>query len=151
MAMSANDRSRRIVNADGLVLGRLASKVAKMLLKGEEVIIVNAEKAIITGNRDDVFAKYKQRTELRTRTNPRRGPFYPRRSDELVRRTIRGMLPWKTHRGRMAFKRLRVYVGLPKEFEGADLETISEAHMSRLATPKYVRVGEVARFLGGKM
>ncbi|ACS34466.1 50S ribosomal protein L13 [Thermococcus gammatolerans] len=140
----------RIINAEGLILGRLASKVAKMLLEGEEVVIVNAEKAIITGNREDIFAKYKQRTELRTRTNPRRGPFYPKRSDEIVRRTVRGMLPWKTDRGRKAFKRLKVYVGVPKEFEGKELETISEAHMSRLATPKYVTVGEVAKFLGGK-
>ena len=140
----------RIINAEGLILGRLASKVAKMLLEGEEVVIVNAEKAIITGNREDIFAKYKQRTELRTRTNPRKGPFYPKRSDEIVRRTVRGMLPWKTDRGRKAFKRLKVYVGVPKEFEGKEFETISEAHMSRLATPKYVTVGEVARFLGGK-
>lgn len=140
----------RIINAEGLILGRLASKVAKMLLEGEEVVIVNAEKAVITGNREDIFAKYKQRTELRTRTNPRRGPFYPKRSDEIVRRTVRGMLPWKTDRGRKAFRRLKVYVGVPKEFEGKELETISEAHMSRLATPKYVTVGEVAKFLGGK-
>lgn len=140
----------RIINADGLILGRLASKVAKMLLEGEEVIIVNAEKAIITGNREFIFEKYKQRTELRTRTNPRKGPFYPKRSDEIVRRTIRGMLPWKTDRGRKAFKRLKVYAGIPKEFEDKELETIAEAHMSRLKTPKYVTVGEVAKFLGGK-
>ncbi|CAD5243624.1 50S ribosomal protein L13 [Thermococcus camini] len=140
----------RIINAEGLILGRLASKVAKMLLEGEEIVIVNAEKAIITGNREDIFAKYKQRTELRTRTNPRKGPFYPKRSDEIVRRTVRGMLPWKTDRGRKAFKRLKVYVGVPKEFEGRELETISETHSSRIATPKYVTVGEVAKFLGGK-
>lgn len=140
----------RIINAEGLILGRLASKVARMLLEGEEVVIVNADKAIITGNRDDIFAKFKQRTELRTRTNPRRGPFYPKRSDEIVRRTIRGMLPWKTNRGRRAFKKLRVYAGIPREFEGREFETIVEAHMARLATPKYVTVGEVARFLGGK-
>ncbi|WP_297490964.1 50S ribosomal protein L13 [Thermococcus sp.] len=141
----------RVINAEGLILGRLASKVAKMLLEGEEVVIVNADKAVITGNREDVFAKYKRRTTLRTRTNPRRGPFYPKRSDEIVRRTIRGMLPWKTDKGRKAFGRLRVYAGVPKEFEGKNLESISEAHMSRLATPKYVTVGEVAKFLGGKV
>ena len=140
----------RIINAEGLILGRLASKVAKMLLEGEEIIIVNAEKAIITGNREFIFEKYKQRTEFRTRTNPRKGPFYPKRSDELVRRTIRGMLPWKTERGRKAFKRLKVYAGVPKEFEGKEFETIIEAHMSRIKTPKYVTVGEVAKFLGGK-
>lgn len=99
----------RIINADGLILGRLASRVAKMLLEGEEVVIVNAEKAVITGNREVIFSKYKQRTGLRTLTNPRRGPFYPKRSDEIVRRTIRGMLPWKTDRGR---KRLQETEGL---------------------------------------
>ncbi len=140
----------RIINAEGLILGRLASKVAKMLLEGEEVVIVNADKAIITGNREDIFAKYKQRTELRTRTNPRRGPFYPKRSDEIVRRTIRGMLPWKTDRGRKAYRRLKVYAGIPREFQGKEFETIIEADASRIATPKYVTVGEVAKFLGGK-
>ncbi|HDG63839.1 MAG: 50S ribosomal protein L13 [Thermococcus sp.] len=140
----------RIINAEGLILGRLASKIAKMLLEGEEVVIINAEKAIITGNREFIFEKYKQRTELRTRTNPRKGPFYPKRSDEIVRRTIRGMLPWKTDRGRKAFKRLKVYAGVPKEFEEKEFETIVEAHMSRIKTPKYVTVGEVAKFLGGK-
>ncbi|WP_297519154.1 50S ribosomal protein L13 [Thermococcus sp.] len=140
----------RIINAEGLILGRLASKVAKMLLEGEEVVIVNADKAIITGNREDIFAKYKQRTELRTRTNPRRGPFYPKRSDEIVRRTVRGMLPWKTDRGRKAYRRLKVYAGIPREFQGKEFETIIEADASRIATPKYVTVGEVAKFLGGK-
>ncbi|NJF25344.1 50S ribosomal protein L13 [Thermococcus sp. Bubb.Bath] len=141
----------RIINAEGLILGRLASKVAKMLLEGEEVIIVNADKAVITGNREDIFAKYKQRTELRTRSNPRKGPFYPKRSDEIVRRTVRGMLPWKTDRGRRAFRRLKVYAGVPKEFEGREFETVVEAHSSRVGTPKYVTVGEVAKFLGGKI
>ncbi|HII67074.1 MAG TPA: 50S ribosomal protein L13 [Thermococcaceae archaeon] len=140
----------RIINAEGLILGRLATKVAKMLLEGEEIVIINAEKAIITGNREFIFEKYKQRTELRTRTNPRKGPFYPKRSDEIVRRTIRGMLPWKTDRGRKAFKRLKVYAGVPKEFEEKEFETIVEAHVSRVKTPKYVTVGEVAKFLGGK-
>ncbi|WP_048149388.1 50S ribosomal protein L13 [Palaeococcus ferrophilus] len=140
----------RIINADGLILGRMASKVAKMLLEGEEVVIVNAEKAIITGNREYIFAKYKQKTLFRSISNPRRGPFYPKRSDEIVRRTVRGMLPWKKDKGRKAFRKLKVYAGIPKEFEGKELETISEAHISRLATPKFVTVGEVAKFLGGK-
>ncbi|WP_297419981.1 50S ribosomal protein L13 [Thermococcus sp.] len=140
----------RIINAEGLILGRLASKVAKMLLEGEEIVIVNADKAIITGNREDIFAKYKQRTGLKTRSNPRRGPFYPKRSDEIVRRTIRGMLPWKTDRGRKAYRRLKVYAGIPREFQDGAFETIIEADASRIATPKYVTVGEIAKFLGGK-
>ena len=60
------------------------------------------------------------------------------------------MLPWKTDRGRKAYRRLRVYAGVPRDFEGKEFETIIEADASRLATPKYVTVGEVAKFLGGK-
>lgn len=54
-----------IVDATGLVLGRLASVAAKSLLAGEEVKIVNAEKALITGSRDFIFK------DLRTKPGPR--------------------------------------------------------------------------------
>ncbi|MCD6559746.1 MAG: 50S ribosomal protein L13 [Palaeococcus sp.] len=140
----------RIINAEGLILGRMASKVAKMLLEGEEIVIVNADKAIITGNKEYIFEKYKRRTNFRSISNPQKGPFYPKRSDEIVRRTVRGMLPWKKDKGRKAFRHLKVYAGVPKEFEGKEFETISEAHISRLKVPKFVKVGDVAKYLGGK-
>jgi large subunit ribosomal protein L13 len=134
------------IDADGNVMGRLSTKVAERLLKGEEIIIVNAENAIITGKRDMVFWEYKQKKD---RGKIMRGPFYPRRADLILKRTVKGMLPFKTSTGREAYRRLKVYVGVPKEYATAQLEKIDVAIRPR--TEKYVRLGEVSAYLGSKV
>ena len=89
-----------IIDGEGLVLGRLASKVSKILLAGESVDILNAEKIIISGNRDWAYYKYKQRIDRASISNPRdMGPKYPRRPDDIFRRTVRGMIPYKQPKG----------------------------------------------------
>ena len=92
-----------IIDGEGLILGRLASVVSKKLLDGEEIAILNAEKIIISGTKDWAYAKYKQRIDRASISNPRRmGPKYPRRPDDIFRRTVRGMLPYKQAKGRDA-------------------------------------------------
>lgn len=136
-----------IINGDGLLLGRMASIVAKRALNGESIAIVNAEKAIISGSRARVLSQYGQK---RSRGSREGGPFFPRRPDHIVRRTIRGMLPYKRPAGMEAFKRIRVYVGVPSDLAGSPMETLEEAHMNRLNSPKIVTVGAVSTFLGAK-
>jgi large subunit ribosomal protein L13 len=131
-----------IIDADGAVLGRLGTYVAKRLLGGEEIAIVNSEKAIITGKKPVVKEHYKQKRELGTY---RKGPFFPRMPDQFVKRTIRGMIPYQTPHGRIAFKRLKCYIGIPKEFEGQTRETIEDA---KKRPAEYVTVGELSRSLG---
>ena len=92
----------KVYDADGMVIGRLASKVAKAALLGDRVVIVNAEKAIITGARRTVIEAYKEKFNIRTSYNPRKGPFHHRRPDKLVRRIVRGMLPYPKPRGKAA-------------------------------------------------
>ena len=104
----------KLINAEGLVVGRLASNVAKQILNGEEVIIVNAEKALISGSRKAILTEYQGRRKL---THARKGPHYPRMPDRILKRTVRGMIPYQTPRGRTAYKNLKVYIGVPKEFE----------------------------------
>ncbi|ABR54541.1 ribosomal protein L13 [Methanococcus vannielii SB] len=134
-----------VVNAENAVVGRLASYVAKVALSGEEVTIVNAEKAIITGNRDFIFQKYTQLRERKSISNPNRmGPKFPRRPDAIIRRIIRGMLPYKKDRGVNAFKSIKVEVGVP---EGISID-ISLG--SAPNTIKYVTVGELSQYLGAK-
>jgi large subunit ribosomal protein L13 len=135
-----------VIDADGHIMGRLSSKVAERLLKGEEVIIVNAERAIITGKREMVFAEYKQRKD---RGKIMRGPFYPRRADLILKKSVKGMIPFKTSTGREAYKRLKVYVGIPKEYSSAKLEKVEVAIRPR--TDKYVRLGDVSAYLGSKV
>jgi len=136
-----------VVDADGLLLGRLASIVARRTLAGEEIAIVNAEKAVISGTRVRVLANYNQK---RQRGSKEGGPFFPRRPDHIMKRTIRGMLPYKRERGIEAFKRVKVYVGVPSEFAEAERETIAQADMNRLSAPRYVTLGAVSTFLGAK-
>lgn len=136
-----------VINGEGLLLGRLASIVAKKALNGESIAIVNAEKAIISGSRARVLSNYGHK---RSRGSREGGPFFPRRPDHIVRRTIRGMLPYKRPSGMEAFKRVKVYVGIPNELDGREMTTIDEAHMNRLNNPQFVTVGAVSTFLGAK-
>lgn len=133
-----------IIDATELILGRVASTVAKRLLQGETIVIVNAEKAAISGRRLSVVEEKKALLEV---GHPGKGPLHPRRPDQIVRRTVRGMLPWKNPKGKEAYKRLRAYIGVPDEFRGKETQTIPEANAQRLKCP-YIRVEELAKRIG---
>jgi large subunit ribosomal protein L13 len=136
-----------IINAENKILGRLATFAAKKALLGEEVAIVNSNKAIITGNKASIFKHYKRKFDLGTH----KGPIIHRSSDKIVKRTIRGMLPYKQAKGAEAYKRIKCYIGLPKEFEGKELVDLKDADISRMNNLKYVAVETVSKFLGGKL
>ena len=140
--MSSNNTI--IVDAKGLILGRLASNVAKLLLQGETVIILNAEKAAISGKKQQIVQEAKAFLEV---GHPRKGPLHPRRPDKIVSRTVRGMLPRRKPKGVAAYKRLRVYLGAPLEFEDKKIQTIPEASADKLKPP-YITVGELAKEIG---
>jgi len=133
-----------IIDATGLILGRAASTVAKRLLQGETIIIVNAEKAAISGRRLSIVREAKKFLEI---GHPGKGPLHRRRPDQIVRRTVRGMLPWKKPKGKQAYKRLRVFLGVPEEYKGKETQTIPEANAQKLRCP-YIRVEELARRIG---
>jgi len=133
-----------IIDAKGLILGRMSSIIAKRLLQGESVVVLNAEKAAISGKRLQIVKEAKTFLEV---GHPRKGPYHPRRPDKIVRRTVRGMLPWRKAKGRQAYKRLKVYLGAPKEFDGKEIQTILDASAEKLKSP-YITVGELAKEIG---
>lgn len=133
-----------IINADGLILGRMASIIAKRLLKGEKIAVVNAEKAVISGKRKSKIAEAKKFLEV---GHPGKGPFHFRKPDRILRRTLRGMLPYRQPKGKQAYKRLRVFIGIPDELKGVDMETIREAKAEKL-TCSYFTLGEFAKEIG---
>ncbi|HDJ21999.1 MAG TPA: 50S ribosomal protein L13 [Candidatus Bathyarchaeota archaeon] len=139
-------RGRTVIDGNGLILGRMASIVSKRLLAGEAIDIVNAEKVVVSGKRLMVIKKKKEFLEV---GGHGRGPIHYRQPHRMVRRSIRGMLPYRKTHGREAFKRLRVFVGVPEELEGCPMETLEEAHKDRLGN-KYVTVGEIAENIGWK-
>lgn len=132
-----------VVDADGLIMGRLCTHVAKRLLNGEEMMIVNAEKVLVSGNKVQILGHYKHRRERGTMTH---GPFYPRTADKILKRTVRGMLEHKKPSGRAAYRRLKVYVGVPRELRSEKLEKLESARKPQMA--KYVSLGEIAKELG---
>lgn len=134
-----------IIDATDATLGRLSTNAAKRLLKGEEIAIVNSEKAIISGKKRKIKETYMQKRELGTY---RKGPFYPRMPDKIVKRTIRGMMPYQRPHGRTAYKRLKCYIGIPKEFEGGKFEKINEANKNPI---DFITIEELSRFLGAKI
>lgn len=138
---------KMIINADNLILGRMATISAKKALMGENVDIVNCEKAVITGNKREVLEKFKERNK---RGIPAKGPFYPKRADMFVRRSIRGMLPYKQEKGRKAFKKIMCYVGVPEKFKDKNIETIKKADFSKMPVLKYIRVGRICKELKNK-
>jgi len=134
-----------VIDADGLVVGRLSTHVAKRLLKGEEITVVNADKAIITGERYAILDEFMAR---RARGSERKGPYYPKMPDRILRRAIRGMLPRKHSRGRNALHRLEVYIGIPANLAEAKPETIPGA---KKLPQRFMQLGELSRILGAKI
>jgi len=135
----------KIIDADGAILGRMCTSIAKMLLENESIAIVNAEKAIISGKKSTIKNRYKQKRDVGTY---RKGPFFPRMPDRLVKRTIRGMIPYQTPHGREAFKRLKCYIGVPKEFEGSNFEKIGFAEKK---PAEFMTVKDLSKALGAKI
>lgn len=106
----------KIIDGKNAVLGRLASYVAKQLLRGEEIVIVNCEDVIITGSKKDIKENFEEKR--RKVGSGQKGPKYPRTKDRIVKRVIRGMLPnHRKGRGKQAYKRVKCYVGVPKQFQ----------------------------------
>jgi large subunit ribosomal protein L13 len=134
-----------IINAEGALLGRLSTITAKRLINGEEIAVINSEKAIISGKKFSIKQRYKQKIEVGTY---RKGPYFPRMPDRIVKRTIRGMIPYQKPQGRAAFKRLKCYIGVPKEFEGKKTENIKEAKKKPV---DFITIEELSRFLGAKV
>jgi len=133
-----------VIDASGLILGRMASILAKRLLNGEKVTVVNAEKAVISGKRKNTIEEARKFLEI---GHPGKGPYHPRRPDRIVRRTIRGMLPRRKPKGQQAYKRLRVYIGVPEDLKERKMETISGIDSRRLRCP-YINVSDLAREIG---
>lgn len=133
----------KVIDADGLVLGRMATAVAKRLLQGEEIHIVNAEKAVITGDPEATVRNWEFKRNVGTR---RKGPFYPRMPDRMVKRTVRGMLPYREPRGRKAYRALRCYIGVPREHAGKPSEKPEGARFRHQC--RYITIGDLAKELG---
>jgi len=142
-------RNEILVDATGCIAGRMCSHVSKLLLKGNRVTIVNSEKAMLSGNRYKTIDLYKEFLEINSVTNPIHGPFHPRRPDTILTKMVRGMVPKTKTSGIEAFRRLRVYIGIPDQFMNKKAESFEDSKITR-PPAKYISVGDVAKQIGWK-
>ena len=135
----------KVYDAEKQILGRMASVVAKELLNGEKIVVVNCEKSVLAGNWKSKKEFYGNRYE---RGDANHGPFFPKQPEGIFRRTVRGMLPWDKTRGKNAYRNLRVYVGVPSEIKDT-AQKIAAANSDKM-TSKLVTLGSLSLMIGAK-
>ena len=133
-----------ILDATDMILGRFASGLAKRLLMGEKIVVVNAEQVVIIGKKDNVFEEYK---ETHDRGHRYSGPFFPKVPHLIFKRTVKGMLPKQNRRGKEALGRLMVHIGIPENLKDAKIESASECKAD-IEKQKFVRLGDISKHLG---
>ncbi len=133
------------INAENLILGKLATNIAKRLILGDSVTIVNAEKAVMLGRKEAKAYKFRVRLGIAYKGMPERGPKYSNRPETIMKYAIRGMLPMRRASGRAALRRLKIYSGLPIEFKDRNLKTVPDA---KCISDRFVLLEEVCKFIG---
>lgn len=132
------------LDASDQIVGRMSSVVAKKLLRGDTIFIVNAEHAVVSGSQQATFEFFRRRI---SRGDPYNGPFYPNVPDRVLKRSVRGMLP-KNARGREALKRLKVFLSVPEEMKGRKFEKIKEAENN--LDFKFTSLGRISQVVSGR-
>jgi large subunit ribosomal protein L13 len=135
-----------VIDAKHTLLGRVSSIAAKQALLGHNVEVINCEEAVVSGRKFNIVEHYERRID---RKAPLKGPFLYRRPDMFVRRTIRGMLPWKNNRGREAFKLIKCHVGVPETLKNEKTMDVKEASMLKLKID-HLKVKDICIRIGGK-
>lgn len=136
-----------VVDGTGCIAGRMCSHVSKLLLKGKRVAIVNAEKAMISGDRYKTIQFYKDNLGISSATNPIHGPFHPRRPDRILTKMVRGMMPKRKASGIEAFTRLRVYISIPHQLKNSTMESFEDSKITKPVS-YYLTIGDLSKEIG---
>jgi len=137
----------KIIDGQGLLLGRVCSYAAKAALMGDDINIINCEKLVVSGNKKKVLANEVVR---RSRKGyPLKSAKFSRLPHKYVKRAVRGMLPYKKERGLLAFKKIKCHVGVPPEFSEQKTQSVDGANIDKLPTLSYITVGEICKWLRG--
>ncbi len=137
-----------VVDATDHIAGRLASNVAKLLMKGNRVSVVNCEKIMMSGTRSNQIKEYREFLEINSIINYKHGPVHYRRPDTVMAKMIRQMLPFdRKPSGKEAHQRLRTYIGSPKEIKSLEKIRFEKAKI-RKTPSNYTELGELCRVVG---
>ncbi len=137
-----------VVDATNHIAGRLSSNVAKLLLNGNRVSVVNCDKIMMSGTRSNIIKEYRAFLEINSIINPKHGPVHYRRPDTIIAKMIRGMLPYdRKPSGKESHQRLRTYIGSPKELKSLEKIQFEKAKIKK-SPSNYTTIGELCRVIG---
>ena len=133
------DRQWHIIDAEGLVLGRMSTEIARILRgkhkptftpnldTGDHVIIINADKVVLTAGKADAKQMYRHSGYPGGIRSTSYADLLASKPEDAVRRTIRGMLP-KNRLGRQMLRKLKVYAGPTHPHQGQQPEPLVLEH-----------------------
>ncbi|MFA5746326.1 MAG: uL13 family ribosomal protein [archaeon] len=134
-----------VLNAKNKILGRLCTEVSSKLLRSDEkIIVVNANDAMISGSRENIMERFKERTHRKGKGNQLKNAKYPRYPDKMVKFAVRGMLP-RNSRGQSALKNLKVFIDAPEAYIK---DMPKEVEKPKL---KGMGLNEICKLLGAKL
>ncbi|MEW6295436.1 MAG: 50S ribosomal protein L13 [Candidatus Diapherotrites archaeon] len=137
-----------VIDAKDCILGRMASKLAVRLLNGEKIFVVNAEKAVMTGNKPYILEQYRKRIDASHKGNPTRSPKFPSKPEAIFKRAVKGMLPRRKEKGERALKGFKTFIGMPEEFKRKEIVVLEET--KNKGKMNYLTLEELSRELGAK-
>ena len=133
-----------VIDGTNMVFGRMASQIAKKVITGEEVHLINAEKIVIKGNPAQIGGRYLVKRGLRHKGTPERSPVWSKVPHMLVKRMIRGMLPMKSSRGKVGLGKLMVYTGNPKNLN----TTVSLENAAYDGVTRHITIQQLCKTIG---
>ena len=136
-----------IIDAKDSILGRLGTYAAKQALLGNKVDVINCEESVVSGRKQATLKEYIRKMH---RKAPTKAPFFYRRPDMLVKRTIRGMLPFKRSRGMDAFKNIKCHIGVPENLKSHKALIIDGMSVEKLNSADYLKVKDICKAVGWK-
>lgn len=143
--MKVKEEKFTVIDGKDLILGRLGSNIAKRLLLGESIKLVNCKDVVILGRKKFLVERYK--TKLSNKVT-KQGPYYSRSPADLVKRALRNMLPYKNQRGIDAYKRLKCFNSVPSTLVKAEKQTIDSAKLDQMNVFYYTKMLDLSRGLG---
>ena len=134
-----------LIDGKDLVLGRLGSNVAKRLLMGERIKIVNCREVVLLGKKKYLVERYKNKLSNKV---IKQGPYYSRSPADMVKRAFRNMLPYKNQRGAEALKRLTCYNSVPSILLNTETTTVETAQLDTDSVFYYTKFEDLCAVLG---
>jgi len=116
-------------------MGRLATRIVNLLKKGYKITLINCKNIIISGRKKRNINIYKRKFNIKTRTNPNKGPFHLVSPSNLFRKTIRGMISYKIKKNYHLFQNLSCFDTIPSKYLNYRINNFRDLKSNRVLKP----------------